>query len=157
MREKQNKHRVLILGGSGFIGNALYKDLLSYCKVFVTYCKQHGNFSEDKVFLNFCAEKHSLSPFLVRTQPTVIISAIKGSYDNQLKFDKQIEGYLLQNSECSIIFLSTSEVFNAKPLHPSYEYGFPLSDTDSRKFKISIDTLLLENIPVQTTIIRLPM
>ncbi|HPE83401.1 MAG TPA: dTDP-4-dehydrorhamnose reductase, partial [Aequorivita sp.] len=30
-------NRILILGGSGFLGNALYKELLSYFDVHCTY------------------------------------------------------------------------------------------------------------------------
>lgn len=157
MKEKRNKERILILGGSGFIGNALYKELHSYYDVYGTFCSQFGNFSENRVFHNFCVEKDSMFLLLSEIQPTVIISALKGDYKSQFDAHREIKEYALLNRNCSVLFLSSSEVFDAKPLHPSYENDFPLSQTELGKFKISVEKMLQAEIPEQTTILRLPI
>ena len=156
MKEKQDKERILILGGSGFIGNALYKELHSYYDVHGTYCKQSGIFSENHVFHNFCVEKDALFLLLNKVRPTVIISAIKGDFAAQFEAHLDIKAYALINTNCKVLFLSSAAVFDAKPLLPSYENDFPQSQTELGKFKISIEKLMLENIPERIGILRVP-
>ena len=90
MRKKVEKQRILILGGSGFIGNALYKELLSYFEVHCTYCRQHGAFSENQIFNKFCVEEDSMLLLLNEIQPTIIISAISGDFKSQFEAHQQI-------------------------------------------------------------------
>ncbi len=157
MKKKLEKQRILILGGSGFIGNAIYKELLSYFEVHCTYCKQLGAFSENQVFHNFCVEENSMLLLLNKIQPTIIISAINGDFKSQFEAHQQIVNYALINEDCSVFYISSSEVFDGKFRHPSYENDVTLSETASGKFKISVEKLFLETIPQQTAIIRLPM
>lgn len=157
MRKKIEKQRILILGGSGFIGNALYKELLSYFEVHCTYCQQYGAFSENHVFYKFCVEQDSMPLLLNEINPTIIISAINGDFKSQLETHQQIANYALNTDGCSMLYISSSEVFDGKFMHPSYENDMTLSETAAGKFKISVEKLLLETIPEQTAILRLPI
>jgi|SRR5690554_1675237 len=157
MTEKQNKQRILILGGSGFIGNAIYKELLPYFDVHCTYCEQVGTFSQNKVFHQYQAGKDSLFPLLKTLRPTTIISAIKGSFDHQVEAHCQIVEYALLNRSCRVLYFSSSEVFDAKWRFPSYENDEPFSESALGRFKITVEKLLMENIPTQTAVLRLPI
>ncbi len=157
MRKKVEKQRILILGGSGFIGNALYKELHSYFEVHCTYCEQHGAFSENHIFYKFCVEEDSMLLLLNKIRPTIIISAISGDFKSQFEAHQQIVNYALINDGCSVLYISSSEVFDGKFRFPSYENDLTLSETVLGKFKISVEKLLLETIPQQTAILRLPM
>src|SRR5690606_8441556 len=150
-------NRILILGGSGFIGNALYKELHPYFEVHCSYCRQHGNFSENQVFHNFCVEEDSLFLLLNKIRPNIIISAINGDFKSQLKAHRELVNYALINPKCSLLYFSSVEVFDGKHKHPSYENDVPRSETFTGRFKISVENLLLSNILSQTTILRLPM
>lgn len=157
MKRKVEKQRILILGGSGFIGNALYKELLSYFEVHCTYCQQYGAFSENQVFYKFCVEQDSILLLLNEIQPTIIISAINGDFKSQIEVHQQIANYALINDAYSVLYISSSEVFDGKFRHPSYENDLTLSETAFGKLKISIEKLFLETIPQQTAILRLPI
>lgn len=157
MRAKEGKERILILGGSGFIGNSLYKELLSYYKVHCTYCTQEGAFSENHVFHKFCAQENSMFLLLNEIKPTTIIMTMAGEGDSLFTAHQDVVNYALLYEECSIFYISSSEVFDGTFRHPSYENDLTVSETDSGKFKIAIEKLLLEKIPSQTAILRLPM
>lgn len=157
MKKKEERQRILILGGSGFIGNALYKELLSYFEVHCTYCQQHGAFSENQVFHNFCVEEDSMLLLLNKIKPTIIISAINGDFKNQLEAHKDIANYALLNVGCSVLYISSVEVFDGRISHPAYENSQPYSETKLGMHKISVEKLLLESIPAQTAVLRLPM
>lgn len=156
MHREGERNRILILGGSGFIGNAIYRELLSYFDVHATYCKQEGSFSENKVFHRYCVETDSLFQLLDELRPSIIISAIKGDYNHQLNSHQELVEYS-QKFKCKVLFLSSSEVFDAKWQYPSYENDITLSESSLGKFKLSVEKLLLDKIPNETVILRLPM
>lgn len=157
MKRKQGKQRILILGASGFIGNAIYSELLSYFEVHGTYCEQQGAFSENHVFTKYRVETDSLFVLLNEIRPTVIISAISGDFQSQLTAHQELVNYALINPECSILYISSAAVFDGKLKHPAYDDDVTFSETKEGRFKISIENLLLENIPSQVTILRLPL
>lgn len=157
MKRKQGKQRILILGASGFIGNSIYGELLSYFEVHGTYCEQQGAFSENQIFTKYRVETDSMFVLLNEIRPTIIISAIIGDFKSQLTAHQELVNYALINPECSILYISSAAVFDGKLKHPSYEDDITFSETKEGRFKISIENLLLANIPSQVAILRLPL
>lgn len=157
MSTKTIHNRVLILGASGFIGNAIYKDLLSYFDVFGTYCNQKAAYKNNQVFYRFCVEEDSIKSILEATMPRYIIVAIAGNYIDQLKMLRDICLYAEQFPESRILYLSSAEVFSGQRQFPAYEYDKPIPENSLGRFKISAEKILQEQIPSQTTILRLPI
>ena len=50
---KDGGKKILILGGSGFIGNAIYKELCNYFDTYATYCSSGRSFEENKQFIMY--------------------------------------------------------------------------------------------------------
>lgn len=156
-RIPKTKHTILILGASGFIGNVLYRELLSYFSTFGTYCAQEGIYKDNQVFFKFCAEEDSIIEILDEVKPTVIISSLKGDFKALLKTYQDIATYVAKNHTSRILFLSAAEVFDGLYEFPSYENDTPKAESEYGRHKLAIEKLLLEQIPAQTTILRLPM
>lgn len=150
-------NRILILGGSGFIGHSLYKELHSYFDVYGTYCSNEVDFGENKVFFQYCSGDQHLTQLLEKIQPAFIISTIRGDFINQLDTHKELCEYVQNHHQCKLLFLSSVNVFDGKFELPSYENDKPLAISDYGKYKISIEKLLLSKIPAQSCILRLPM
>jgi dTDP-4-dehydrorhamnose reductase len=148
--------KILILGASGFIGNALYKELCSYFNTFGTYHSERLPFSKNKKFYEYDLESEDVRILLENLKPTVIISAVRGNFDAQVNAHFAIIDYLMKN-DCRLIFLSSANVFDAFTNYPSYEYDKTLSQSVYGRFKIKIENALLRLPNHKYVIVRLPM
>ena len=150
------KHRILILGASGFIGNAIYKELLGYFRTFGTYRVPKKAFVENHQFFQYNVEEDDVYEILEATKPTIIISSLRGEFRAQTIAHQHIAEYLLVH-DCKLIFLSSANVFDAYSKYPSYELDKTLSGSVYGHFKIKIENMLLRLPKKKVVIIRLPM
>ena len=151
------KNKILILGASGFIGNAIYKELLPYFDVFGTYCTSHTNFDENQVLFQFDVSKDSILPILKEIKPNYIISSIRGDFKSQYNIHQEIRDYILETTNCNILYISTVNVFDAKFEFPSYENDDLYAESEYGKFKVSIEKLIGTLPESNYSILRLPM
>jgi dTDP-4-dehydrorhamnose reductase len=156
MLQPEFKHRILILGASGFIGNAIYKELCSYFKTFGTYRVAKKEFEKNKHFFQYNVEEDDIFEILEITKPTIIISTLRGNFHAQIMAHQLITQYL-QIHNCKIIFFSSANAFDAYSKYPSYELDKTLSDSVYGHFKIKIENMLLRLPKKKATIVRLPM
>ena len=151
------KNKILILGASGFIGNAIYKELLPYFDVFGTYCTSHSNFDENQVLFQFDVSKDSILPILKEIKPNYIISSLRGDFKSQYNIHQEIRDYILETTNCNILYISTVNVFDAKFEFPSYENDDLYAESEYGKFKVSIEKLIGTLPESNYSILRLPM
>ena len=68
---------ILILGGSGFIGNAIYSELALFYKTLGTYNNSKA-YENNSHFIHFNHENDELLPILREFNPKLIISSLRG-------------------------------------------------------------------------------
>jgi len=151
------KHRILILGVSGFLGGAIYKELHSYYKTFGTYRTSNSTLENNKLFYHYNFEEDDIYEVLNVVKPTIVISALRGEFPAQITAHKHLYEYILNQKKCKIIFLSSANVFDAYSKFPSYENDTTLSNSIYGHFKIRLEQLFLKLPPKKVAIIRLPM
>ncbi|MBA6152611.1 sugar nucleotide-binding protein [Gelidibacter maritimus] len=156
MKTPDNKHRILILGASGFIGNALYKELAPYFKTFGTYHISNKTYENNQHFFQYRVEEDDVFEILQAVKPSIIISCLRGDFHAQVIAHQHIAEYVATH-DCKIIFFSSANVFDAYSKYPSYEDDKTLSDSIYGHFKIKIENMLLRLPKKNVVIIRLPM
>lgn len=156
MIKREDKHRILILGVSGFIGNALYKELCSYFKVFGTYRTPNNQLEKNHQFFNYNFEEDDIYEILDIAKPSIIISSVRGDFSKQVLLHEHLCEYVL-SKKIKLIFLSSANVFDAYSKYPSYEDDKTLSNSIYGHFKIKIENMLLRLPKKHIVIIRLPM
>ena len=156
MKNTVNKHRILILGASGYLGNAIYKELGPYFKTFGTYRTPKKEFETNKHFFQYNVEEDDVYEILEAARPTVIISAVRGDFNAQTIAHQHIAEYALEFGS-KIIFLSSANAFDAYSKYPSYELDKTLSHSIYGHFKIKIENMLLRLPKKQVAVLRLPM
>jgi len=150
------KHRILILGGSGYIGNAIYKELGPYFRTFGTYRAPNAAFETNTQFFHYNVEQDDVYEILELCKPSIIISALRGDFNAQTIAHQHIAEYAKEFGS-KVIFLSSANVFDAYSKYPSYEIDKTLSHSVYGHFKIKIENLLLRLPKKQVAVIRLPM
>ncbi|MGB8705168.1 MAG: sugar nucleotide-binding protein [Gillisia sp.] len=148
--------KILILGGSGFIGNALYRELYPYFDTYGTYFSNSDAFEKNQKFFEYDMNSENIGILLDNLRPTIIISAVRGNFDSQVHLHFIIIDYILRN-KCKLIFISSANVFDAFTNYPSYEYDKTLSQSIYGRFKIKIENALLRLPNNKYNILRLPM
>ena len=156
MVRKQTKHRILILGASGYLGNAIYKELCDYFKTFGTYFSPKKDYEKNKHFFQYNVEDDDIYEILEATKPDIIISALRGDFYAQTIAHAHVAEYALEH-QTRIIFLSSANAFDAYSKYPSYETDKTLSNSVYGHFKIKIENMLLRMPKKQVTVLRLPM
>jgi len=156
MIKREDKHRILILGASGFLGSSIYKELCSYFKTFGTYNRPNKAFEKNKHFFQYNIEEDDVYEILNAVKPTIVISALRGDFSAQFIVHKHISEYVIAN-KIKFIFLSSANVFDAYSKYPSYEEDKTLSHSVYGHFKIKIENMLLRLPKKNIAILRLPM
>ncbi|MHA7944075.1 sugar nucleotide-binding protein [Formosa sp. 3Alg 14/1] len=156
MKENRSKHRILILGASGFIGNAIYKELCSYFNTFGTYNIARKEFEDNHHFFQYNVEEDDVFEILEAVRPTIIISAVRGDFSAQVIAHTHLAEYILATNT-KLIFISSANVFDAYSQFPSYELDKTLSHSVYGHFKIKIENMLMRLPVKQVVILRLPM
>lgn len=157
MKKIPNKHRILILGASGFLGNAIYKELCSYFKTFGTYNTPNSSLEKNKHFFHYQVEQDDIIEIVEAVKPSIVISALRGDFGAQILAHKHLSEYAKSNNT-KIIYLSSANVFDAYSKYPSYEFDTTLSNSIYGHFKIKIENIFRKQLPKkQFAIIRLPM
>ena len=147
--------RILILGGSGFIGETLYKELCSYFDTYATY-RSSKNYKNNRHYLQYNMEDGGIEDILKTVKPKLIISALRGNFENQLETHRFLTDFV-KNHDCRLMFLSSANVFDAFQHYPSYEYDKTLSESIYGRLKIKIENGLLRLPTAKYVIARLPM
>ncbi|WP_299889646.1 sugar nucleotide-binding protein [uncultured Lacinutrix sp.] len=150
------KNRILVLGASGFLGEAIYKELCSYFRTFGTYRTDNYNYDKNQHYFQYNVEEDDIFEILEAIKPTVIVSALRGNFSAQVITHAHIIEYLVAN-DAKLIYLSSANVFDAYSKFPSYETDKTLSHSMYGHFKIKIENMLLRLQKKQIAIIRLPM
>ncbi|MEZ4797810.1 MAG: sugar nucleotide-binding protein [Flavobacteriaceae bacterium] len=156
MPQIKQQTRILILGASGFIGNAIYKELCSYFRTFGTYNTNSKPFENNQHFFHYNIEEDDVFDILNAVKPTIIISALRGDFSAQIIAHQHLSEYVLQN-KARLIFLSSANAFDAYSKFPSYEYDKTLSNSVYGHFKIKIENMLFRLPKMKVAILRLPM
>ncbi len=154
MREGGN--RILILGGSGFLGQSLYRELCNYFDTYGTYCSARRRFEGNRQFLRYDMLEDELEPLLREIRPDIVIAALRGDFEAQVQAHAQLVRYVSER-DVRLLFLSSANVFDAYSKFPSYEMDKTLSESIYGRLKIKIENMLLRMPPEKMAILRLPM
>ena len=156
MKAYTNKHKILILGVSGFLGHAIYKELYSYFKTYGTFATVNKDYESNTQFFQYNHEENDITEILEITKPSIIISALRGNFAKQVIAHQHISKYVKQHN-CKILFLSSANVFDAYSKFPSFENDKTLSHSIYGHFKIKIENMLMRLPKRSWAILRLPM
>lgn len=153
---KGNKQRILILGVSGFLGQHLYRELNPYFNVYGSYKTPNAYLEKHHQFFEWDAAEEIPDHFLNQIKPDVIISAFRATALVLIDTHFSLMSYIVQHNK-KLIFISSSNVFDAFSNYPSYEYDKTLSTSAYGKFQIKIENALLRLPNHLYNIVRLPM
>ena len=156
MIKREDKHRILILGASGFLGGSIYKELCSYFRTFGTYNSSNKSLEKNNHFFQYNIDEDDVYEILDIVKPTIIISALRGDFSKQVLVHEHLTEYVFSN-KIKLLFISSANVFDGYSKYPSYEQDKTYSNSIYGHFKIKIENMLLRLPKKQVAVLRLPM
>lgn len=149
--------KVLILGASGYAGQAIARRLEKDHEVYGTYHTQAEQYSgSDRMFRYELGGRDSVKSILDRVRPQIIVSSLRGDFRLQLAAHNDAADSLLAHEAGKIIFISTANVFDAAEEKPHYEPDTTDSETDYGNFKIECERMLRDKLGDRCVIVRIP-
>lgn len=149
--------KVLVLGGSGFIGKAITKALLddSQWDLYATYNSGTSPLDARKSFKLDLSHLEEFAFQLKALSPDIIISCMRGNFELQLSLHHEVAEFL-KTKDGRIYFFSTANVFDKDKSKVHFETDHTSSNSPYGQFKIKCETLLQQKLGENACIIRLP-
>jgi dTDP-4-dehydrorhamnose reductase len=147
--------KVLILGASGLVGRAIIEEFKEVYDLYGTCASTQTKLPPDKQIQLEVHQTHEMRDIMRSIKPDIVISCLRGEFDQQLKFHRELAEEL-RNTTSSLYFFSTTNVFDGDFSKPHIETDVPIAESDYGKFKIECENLLTEILEERSHIIRIP-
>lgn len=145
------KRKVLLLGSSGLVGQAMEQALREEYQVIPAA----GHHKPDGGYCLPAEDRSGLLEVLRREDPEIVISAIRGDYQAQMTFHGTLADWLT-GKEKHLLYVSTSNVFDGDLTRPHTESDPPAAKSEYGVFKQHCESMLHKRLGEQLTIFRLP-
>lgn len=142
--------KILLIGGTGLVGKALYQALRGTYHVTVTA----GHHDVEGGWRLTAEEPGSLLSILDREDPDIVISSIRGEFQAQLNFHILLANWLAGKDK-RLLFISTANVFDGDLSRPWTETDPPVPKSDYGIYKRDCEAMLQKKLPGQSIIFRL--
>ncbi|CAG9615167.1 hypothetical protein BACCIP111899_04404 [Bacillus rhizoplanae] len=147
--------KILILGASGLVGRALIDEFTDEFDLYGTYFSSLTTLPNDKQFQLEVQQLDKLKEIIRTIKPNIVISCLRGDFDQQLLFHKEL-AMELQIKSSRVYYFSTTNVFDGDISRPHTETDIPIAESDYGKFKIECENMLKETLNERVIIIRIP-
>ncbi|MGM0842726.1 MAG: sugar nucleotide-binding protein [Bacillota bacterium] len=147
--------RLLVLGASGLVGNALVEECKDSFDVYGTYATRPGNLPEEKQFQLEISDMEKMKEIIHSIKPNSIISCLRGDFDQQLEFHREL-ALEIENTESVFYYFSTANVFDGDFTKHHSEEDIPIAASPYGQFKIDCEKMLQEVLKKRAVMIRIP-
>lgn len=148
--------KILVLGASGLVGQALMTELSSSFDVYGTYHQTKCNVRDDHQLQWSITELKKILDWIDELNPHIIISCLRGDFEMQFEVHHQII-QKIKSTKTKLLFCSTTNVFDGEITKHHAENDTPLAASDYGQFKIQCENLIKNELGSQGVILRLPM
>lgn len=151
--------KIVVLGGSGLVGNALIKEMNrdKEFELYGTYAKNPVADGENRYFPLDVEDIRTLYGILDLIKPQIVVSCLRGDFDKQLILHVELAKYL-KRVEGRLYFCSTANVFDANEdvNRHHYEEDAPNAASEYGRFKAECEKRIVEILGEKACILRLP-
>ncbi len=149
--------KILVLGASGITGKAIVKELQNENEVYGTYFHQKDEYkNNENMFYLDTGDLNNLKDILVKTEPEIIISSMRGDFEKQIQLHKLAAQFLLNKKDGNFIYLSSANAFDNSVESPHYESDVPNAESGYGIFKVTCEKMLIDILHERAVIIRVP-
>lgn len=144
------KKKVLLIGGSGLVGQAVAEALGDDYQMIPTA----GHHDPENGYRLTAEEPNKLVEILNREGPDIVVSSIHGNYQAQTSFHKALADRLAEKKK-RLLYMSTANVFDGNLSQPWSEDDPPMPKSDYGSFKRDCEAMLSRLLGDQLIIFRL--
>ena len=153
---EQSIERILIIGGSGYLGRGLYRELQLFYQVYGTYTHTDEFWENHGAFFPYDSQTDRLSPILEKIRPSHVIVTMWSDHKAGLAAINELIQYAYVH-KTHITLLSHVLVFDAVHLHPSQPNHRQQSISPTGKYFIELEKLIQKLPDEQWLIARIAM
>lgn len=146
--------KVLVLGATGLVGNAIVNELKQEYMLYTTYCNNEP-FEKDNSYRIDIDEINDIVTLINDIKPHIVISCLRGDFEKQLVFHTVV-AQQLKRYNGKLYYCSTTNVFDYSFDKVYTEYDKPKAKSEYGKFKIKCEDALIDILGEDVCILRLP-
>lgn len=145
------RKRALLLGAAGLVGRWVTRGLEDGFDILPAA----GRHAPENGYCLPAEEPEALKEVLLREDPDVVISSIRGDYPAQIAFHRALAEWLAGRGEKRLLYMSTANVFDGRLTQPWTEADPPAPESDYGIFKRDCEAMLGRMLGEQLTVFRL--